>query len=230
MDQRDQFFEELRRALGRPPDAAPPRPPPATALGDDAAQVRARADAVREVMAAEADELMLRLADSAKTAGWVVQTAASVDDATGLLDDLIRGIEPRLVVTTAHPILDRIGTADILAGMGVDVRSVPAAAADLGITGADFAIAETGTCVLLPRPGVGRQTSLLPPAHLAVVERGQVLPSLDELFTLLRERHGDDDLPGHVSLITGPSRTGDIEQILVTGVHGPGETYMLLVG
>ena len=59
-----------------------------------------------------------------------------------------------------------------------------AISADIGITGVDYAIAETGSAVLLPRKGVSRVVSLVPPVHIAVVESGQVLPSLDELFTL----------------------------------------------
>jgi L-lactate dehydrogenase complex protein LldG len=72
--------------------------------------------------------------------------------------------------------------------------------------------------------------SLLPPVHIAIVTRGQVLPSLDELFTLRRRDFLDGKLASYMNLITGPSRSADIEYTLVTGVHGPGEVHMVLVG
>ena len=102
--------------------------------------------------------------------------------------------------------------------------------ADIGVTGVDYAIAETGSCVLLPRKGVSRLVSLLPPEHVAVVEKGQVLPSLDELFTLRRQDFLEGKLGSYMNIITGPSRSADIEYTLVTGVHGPGEVYMVLIG
>ena len=100
----------------------------------------------------------------------------------------------------------------------------------MGITGVDYAVAETGTCVLLPRKGLSRLVSLLPPAHVAVVEKGQVLPSLDELFTLRRREFLHENLGSYMNLITGPSRSADIEYQLITGVNGPGEVHMILVG
>ncbi len=102
--------------------------------------------------------------------------------------------------------------------------------ADIGITGVDYAIAETGTCVIIARPGASRLASLLPPVHVALVELGQVLPSLDELFTLRRDDFRNGEVGSYMNLITGPSRSADIEYKLVTGVHGPGEVHLVLVG
>ena len=101
-------------------------------------------------------------------------------------------------------------------------------AADLGITGVDYLIAETGSVVLLTKSGEPRSLSLLPPVHIAVAERPQLVPDLFDLFEskLQQER---TDMPSCVSLITGPSKTGDIELRLVTGVHGPGEIHVFLV-
>ena len=68
--------------------------------------------------------------------------------------------------------------------------------------------------------------SLLPPAHLAVVPRDRVLSGLDELFSILPDPAASTS---SMVLITGPSRTADIEQILVRGVHGPGEIHAVIV-
>ena len=68
--------------------------------------------------------------------------------------------------------------------------------------------------------------SLLPPVHIAVADRSQLLPDLFDLFRQLPP----EEMPSCVSLITGPSKTGDIELRLVTGVHGPGEIHVVLIG
>ena len=93
----------------------------------------------------------------------------------------------------------------------------------------DYAVAETGSVVLLARSEVSRLPALLPPTYVAIVERGKVLPSLDELFTLRRDEFYLDNLGSYLNIITGPSRTADIAQTLVTGVHGPGDVHMVLL-
>ena len=101
-------------------------------------------------------------------------------------------------------------------------------ACDVGITSCDCAIAETGTLMMCSRPGQERVTSLLPPMHIAIVERQQIVPDLIDAFELLRER-GLDQLPSNATWITGPSKTGDIELQLTTGVHGPGKWRVIIV-
>jgi L-lactate dehydrogenase complex protein LldG len=98
--------------------------------------------------------------------------------------------------------------------------------ADVGITSADYALAETGTFVLLSSPQEARLISLLPPVHIAVFPRSRMLANLDELLAILPN---PAEQTSSMVLITGPSRTADIEQILVRGVHGPGEIYAVIV-
>jgi len=100
--------------------------------------------------------------------------------------------------------------------------------ADLGLSGVDFLIAETGSVALRTRPDQPRSLSLLPPVHIAVAHRGQLVPDLFDLFEKHLGEH-QDGLPACLSLITGPSKTGDIELRLVTGVHGPGEIHVIVV-
>ncbi len=100
------------------------------------------------------------------------------------------------------------------------------ASADVGITSADYALADTGTLVLFSSPEEARMISLLPPVHVAVVPRARLLSGLDELFSLVPRPAGRSS---SMLLITGPSRTADIEQILVRGVHGPGEIHVVIV-
>ena len=101
------------------------------------------------------------------------------------------------------------------------------ATADVGITSADYALADTGTLVMIASPQEARLVSLLPPAHIAVVPRDRILTGLDELFTLAPL---PADVTSSMVLITGPSRTADIEQILVRGVHGPGQITVVIAG
>jgi L-lactate utilization protein LutC len=101
------------------------------------------------------------------------------------------------------------------------------ATCDFGITSAEYALADTGTLVMLAGPQEARLVSLLPPAHIAVVPRVRILTGLDELFSMLPR---PAEQTSSMVLITGPSRTADIEQILVRGVHGPGQVMVVIVG
>ncbi|MFQ5806183.1 MAG: lactate utilization protein C [Phycisphaerae bacterium] len=98
--------------------------------------------------------------------------------------------------------------------------------AEAAITGVVAAVAETGTLVCESQPTVARGSSLIPPVHIAVVTHSQLLPDLCDCFDALSER---SELPANVSLISGPSKTADIEGVLVTGVHGPGDVQVVLV-
>jgi L-lactate dehydrogenase complex protein LldG len=99
------------------------------------------------------------------------------------------------------------------------------ATADVGITSADYALADTGTLVLLSRPEEARMISLLPPAHIAVLPRNRILGTLDELFMLLPDPAA---ATSSMVLITGASRSADIELILVRGAHGPGQVTVVI--
>jgi L-lactate dehydrogenase complex protein LldG len=101
--------------------------------------------------------------------------------------------------------------------------------ADVGITGVDYAIAETGTVVLYPRKGLSRLVSLAPPTHIAVLRPGEVLESLDELFAMERDDFLSGEFAGSMNLISGPSKTGDIEGTIVTGIHGPLEVHLVIL-
>lgn len=91
---------------------------------------------------------------------------------------------------------------------------------DVGITFCDALIAQTGSVLITARSAGGRALSILPPHHVVLARRDQLVPDLPAAFELLRRTYGDD-WPSLMSFITGPSRTGDIERILVLGAHGP---------
>ena len=153
--------------------------------------------------------------------------AQSLEEACAYVEDVIAG---RKAIASNAAILRQCGIT-ALAGVesgvsnSAQLRELSANAA-CGITGADYALADTGTLVMLASPQEARLISLLPPVHIAIVEHERLLTGLDELLSILP--HPAEQTSSMV-LITGPSRTADIEQILVRGVHGPGEIHVVVV-
>jgi len=91
---------------------------------------------------------------------------------------------------------------------------------DAGISECDALVAQTGSVLVTNRSAGGRALSVLPPHHVVLARKEQLVADLPAAFELLRKKYGDD-FPSMISFITGPSRTGDIERILVLGAHGP---------
>ena len=113
------------------------------------------------------------------------------------------------------------------AGLAIEAR--PTSGQDrLGITGTFCAIAETGTLVVLTGEDSPTATTLLPDTHIAVVQADRIVSGMEEAFALVRSERGR--LPRAVNLISGPSRTGDIEQTIVLGAHGPYQVHILVLG
>ena len=101
---------------------------------------------------------------------------------------------------------------------------------DAGITGVSIAVAETGSFLCPSGPSLWRGLSLIPPVHIALVRPDQIVPDLLDLFSSTAHFSiNAPHLPAHASLITGPSKTADIEGILITGVHGPGRVHVCIV-
>ena len=99
---------------------------------------------------------------------------------------------------------------------------------DIGITGAQWAVAETGTLVLESEEERHRLASLVPTVHIALIEAGRVRLTLGEVLRAINEK-GLEGLSPTVTFITGPSRTSDIELTLAIGVHGPAELFVIII-
>jgi L-lactate utilization protein LutC len=102
--------------------------------------------------------------------------------------------------------------------------------ADVGVVQADYGLAETGSVVLVASPEKPRIVSLLPPVCFFVLPVSGMLDSMAHLMAELETRHEKGQMPATVNVVTGPSRTADIELSLTVGVHGPGEVQVILVG
>jgi L-lactate dehydrogenase complex protein LldG len=100
---------------------------------------------------------------------------------------------------------------------------------DAGVTACEALVAQTGSVLVSSATCGGRALSVLPHVHVVVATADQVVPTLADALDAARGRHAGR-LPSMLSFITGPSRTGDIERILVLGAHGPKELIVLLVG
>ena len=112
---------------------------------------------------------------------------------------------------------------------GLDIEVRPTVGHDrLGITGSFCAIAETGTLVVLAGADAPTATTLLPDTHIAIVGADRIVSGMEEAFALVRRERGR--LPRAMNMISGPSRTGDVEQTIVLGAHGPFRVHILVVG
>ncbi|MEW6143779.1 MAG: lactate utilization protein C [Thermodesulfobacteriota bacterium] len=129
--------------------------------------------------------------------------------------------------------LRSLGLTDFLKGKGLrEIKSNDKneiAEAGIGISGADYAIADTGTIVLLTDENRPRSVSLLPPVHVAIVKKSDIVSNIRELFIILKQTlDTTQSVPSCMTFITGPSRTADIELNLTLGVHGPKELYVII--
>jgi L-lactate dehydrogenase complex protein LldG len=104
-----------------------------------------------------------------------------------------------------------------------------AANADVGITWINFAVAYTGSMAVFSGPRTGRSVSLLPPTHIGICKRSQIVATMSSVMQHLVRLRGEGHLPAAINFITGPSRTSDIEMDLSIGVHGPYRTWVIVL-
>ena len=239
MADREQFLAGIRASLGTTRDTVAPIPPATT---QD--EVRHRADRLRSPSPETREALLAQLERSAELQGWRFMAVATEQEAAAAVVEIAARHGAGTVVRTAHEALERIkldaalrdaGMESILLAEGpgeLDARQrlETAASAAVGVTGVDAIIAETASVALAPRKGMSRQVSLLPPVHVAVATTEQVVGTLEDALTLrLDELAGAEEAAWYMNLVSGPSRTADIEQTLVVGVHGPGVVYLVVI-
>jgi len=187
------------------------------------------------------EDLCERLAAEITAVGGEATLVPSVAAAREFVAKLLMEAHARSALCWQHELLERLGLTELLQSRGIaqhTYRSLSAVAeterrptqlaCDVGITGVDLAIAETGSLALCSQPGHERTASLLPPFYIAVVERAQIVPDLLDAFAWLQKR-GLENLPSNMALVTGPSKSGDIELTLTTGVHGPGRWCVVII-
>ncbi|CAN5818777.1 lactate utilization protein C [soil metagenome] len=183
----------------------------------------------------EIEDSPTRFLEELEAVGGYGRRVSSLEEAREYVVSLVREKGAKLLVRWDVEELDRLSVDDPLKEAGVEVvvwrdlgdfREVTARA-DVGLSTAEWAIAETGSLVLTSGPGRGRTVTLLPPTYVAVVAVEKVLSTVPEA---IEKYAGCGGLPANVCFHTGPSRSGDIEMSLVTGMHGPGDVHVVLVG
>ena len=234
------FVDSLTRRLrGAPSETALPEQIEATvrqvqpnvAAGLHAS--RTEDDAAADVASAQR-YLADRFAQAATSIGVQVHPAA-ISDWPDVVAGVLQQHRARTVVlppvgdglfdaNRVEQLKERLATDGVTAKSGADDETL--FSVDAAVTGVVVAIAENGTIVCESGRIVARGSSLIPPIHIAVIEVAQLLPDLYDCLRALGDR---SNLPANVSIITGPSKTADIEGVLVTGVHGPGVVHVVLV-
>ncbi len=157
--------------------------------------------------------------------------AVTVEQLGAELVAFLRSKNIRSIMIPESALLDRLGVDQTLRAAGFEVRRWTdmtldqAYDVDCGLSDVYCAVAETGSLVMRPDRGHGRALSLVPALHVAIVEPKNILPDLVDLFAKLSA----EPVVPNITLITGPSKTADIEMNLVVGVHGPGEVKVFLL-
>ncbi len=158
------------------------------------------------------------------------QNAGSNDVAQRIVT-FLRDHNLKRVAAPVSPLLDRLGLPAAVRAAGIEYKTWNEITLDqlydfdTGITDVTYAIAETGSLVIQSSAQHGRAISLVPMVHIAIVEPKNILPDLIDLMDNLVAT----GVGNNVSIITGPSKTADIEGALVVGVHGPGEVQVFVL-
>jgi L-lactate dehydrogenase complex protein LldG len=213
----------IRAALGRSPSAAPVPPPSVPAVDESIVRVASKG----------ADLLDLFARQAAATGMVVHRTLAAA--APSLIADLLRRAGAGRVAVADSLTLQTLGITAAVQRENLELVNWRGASgleplydADAGITDVQAAIAETGSLVCCSGAQRARGLSLAPPIHIAIVRRSDILADLLDYLGPGEPRQSTP-APSNTVLITGPSKTADIEGILVTGVHGPREVHVVLV-
>jgi len=213
MSARDEILARVRQGVGK----------------GDFAQRRAAALAVLDAKArgpqpAMTGDLVERFRNKAESLASTVDRVAERSAAPAAVRRYLEahGLAPQIVTTADVGDLDWSGSAIAHAVRGaVDADRV-------GVSGCFCAVAETGTLMLLSGPRSPATVSLLPETHIALVDTTRMVATMEDAFALLRAECGG--VPRAINFISGPSRTGDIEQTIVLGAHGPCRVHLLLIG
>jgi L-lactate dehydrogenase complex protein LldG len=196
---------------------------------------------------AQEDYLAKFEAEWEKVAG-VAYRVANVEELEAVFEKILVVAETHAVALSGNPLLTKLHIADRLTALNKFVTSWAARpgvagtnsladfqkasfVAGAGVTGVDFVLAESGTLVLSSATEGVQVASLAPPIHIALYRRSQLVGSLDEVLAKLPISNSQDRSTSGRSIVfvTGTSRTADIEQILIRGVHGPREAHAILV-
>ena len=249
------FIGRIRSALGHAPEAQRSRGDLCTSRFTG--ETRAILDRIKNRSAADRQQLLDQFMEMAVPINLNVIAREDEESTTAAIADLVKNKDPewgdqKSVVVWQHPLIDGLNLAEALAPQEVPVymtelgESEAGESSDekarehirkhvidayIGITSADFCMADTATLVMRTRPGQARSVSLVPSIHVAVITLDQIIADLKELYALI---NFDPDLQNEgltncMTFISGPSKTADVEATMVHGAHGPREVYIYVI-
>jgi L-lactate dehydrogenase complex protein LldG len=233
-DQREAVFARIREALRQPAPrrhdghvdydmsahSAAAAPPPASDT------FRAWLPAV----GASLEDQIALFAQNAAALKADFREVVSLDEAARQLALLAGENKWKRVASHRHPVasglVEKLGLPCLLTDAGY--ANADLEQCDAAVTGCDALVAQTGSILVTNPSAGGRTLSVLPPHHIVIAQRSQVVPDLASALQLARKLYAPN-WPSFLSFITGPSRTGDIERILVLGAHGPKKLTIFLL-
>lgn len=242
------FIDTIRQALGKPAGSRPE--PPADLFGTPPEDREERLNHIHQRSPSDRLKLLDTFLLMSEPINTRVITVKDADAAGRAVADLAAATDPewgtaKSVAAWDHPLVASLSLEDRLAETGIDwfaadadTAADPAARAQfrdqviqsyLGITSADFCVADTGTLVMRTRPGQPRSVSLVPSVHVAVITLEQMVATLSELYFRLKWDPGEAGLTNAMTFISGPSKTADIELHMVHGAHGPREVHVVVI-
>ena len=240
------FFARIRSSLGHDPEQRRQAPALFAPMNPDARrQILERA---RQRTTEESKQLLNRLIEVGLPLSIAVTPLPDGAAVALAIRELVLEKQPewggdKSLVTWKHPIVDSLGLPEVLAELSIPVYVTDLGQVDraqlrqqvtdsfIGVTAVDYCVADTATLVMKTRPGMPRSVSLVPSIHVAVVALRQLVGDLRELYAILS---GDptetaEGLTRCMTMISGPSKTGDIELVMVHGAHGPRELFIYVI-
>ncbi|MBI1335560.1 MAG: hypothetical protein GC164_01205 [Phycisphaera sp.] len=223
-EDREQFMQRVRAALGRS-ETRPAPPPP-------------RVDENLFRLGRPSQDLVAVFVKNAEFVGMEVRRSSAGEVVKDVLT-VLGEIHARRIVMGVGSLAQGLTMRESIRRKNIEIVDWSAAPGleaqfdtDAGITDVHAALAETGTLVCCSDAGHSRGLSLVPPVHIAIVRKSDIIPDMLDLWPMIESAVRDgkfQSMPSSIALITGPSKTADIEGQLVTGVHGPGREVILLV-
>ncbi len=249
------FISRIRSALGHSPNQQ--RHANGLFAGRSTAEIGRILERIKNRSHTERQQLLDKLIEMAKPINLNVIVLKDPPSVTAAIADLIRNKNTewgsqKSVVTWKHPLIESLNLPDALTDQNVPVYITELKEKDadetfrkkererlrrhvfdsyIGITSADFCMAETASLVMRTRPGQARSVSLVPSIHIAVIRQDQIIADLKELYTLIQwDTEGSGGgLTNCMTFISGPSKTADIEATMVHGAHGPREVSVYVM-
>ena len=252
MSNQEKFIGRIRSALGHPADVR--REVPELFPRRPSAESAALLERIRRRGTGDRRELLSRMTEAAGPINLGITAVEDEAAAAAAVMKLVRQSSPEWanqnqVCAWHHPLLEALDLETAFKAADIPLYTVGPVPSEksrtvreeirrniiasyIGITSADFAVADTATLVMRTRPGQPRSMAIVPSIHLAVIRIGQILADLKELYTLLRwdEKERETGLGNYMSFISGPSKTADIEATMVHGAHGPREVHVYVIG